>query len=70
MLRKLAKIFLRMGTGILLLGGMLWIGAGRLGRLPGDIWLARRRFTLYLPITTSLLLSLSLSALLGQAQRA
>ena len=65
MLREIGKTLIRIGTGIVLLGGLLWLGAGRLGRLPGDILLARRGFTLYLPITTSLLLSLGLSALLG-----
>ena len=63
MLRELGKTLIRIGTGIVLLGGLLWLGAGSLGRLPGDIWLASRGFTLYLPITTSLLLSLGLSAL-------
>jgi hypothetical protein len=34
-----------------------------LGRLPGDIVIERENFTLYLPITTSILVSLLLSLL-------
>jgi len=51
---------------ILLVLGLLWPWIGRLGlgRLPGDIVIERENFTLYLPIMTSLILSLLLSALL------
>lgn len=41
-----------------------WIGKLGLGRLPGDIVIERKNFTLYLPIMTSIVLSLLLSALL------
>lgn len=47
-------------AGILLAAlGLLWpwIGKLGLGRLPGDIVIERDGFSLYLPITTSLLLS-------------
>jgi hypothetical protein len=36
----------------------------RLGRLPGDVVIEREGFKLYLPIATSILLSLGLSLLL------
>jgi hypothetical protein len=48
--------------------GLLWpwfgsLGLGRLGlgRLPGDIWVQRGHFTIYVPITTSILASIVLS---------
>jgi hypothetical protein len=46
--------------------GVLWPLIRRLGlgRLPGDIVLEWRGFTLYLPIVTSLILSVVLSLLL------
>jgi hypothetical protein len=54
------------GLGIvLLLAGLLWpylVKIG-LGRLPGDIVIRREGFTFYLPITTSILISIVLSLL-------
>jgi len=46
--------------------GLLWPWLGRLGlgRLPGDIFIERDNFSLYLPITTGLLISLVLSLIL------
>jgi Protein of unknown function (DUF2905) len=53
---------------MLIAAGGLWLLADRLGvslgRLPGDIVIERENFRLYLPITTSLLVSLVLSVLL------
>jgi hypothetical protein len=40
-----------------------------LGRLPGDIVIDRDGFVLYLPITTSVLVSLSLSLILWLVSR-
>ncbi len=53
--------------GVLLAMGLLLTLAGRLpwlGRLPGDIVIQRRNFTLYIPIATGLLISLLLSLVL------
>jgi len=51
---------------ILLVAGLLWPYLAKLGlgRLPGDIVIERGHTTLYLPIVTSLILSLVLSAVL------
>ena len=52
--------------GILVLVGALLILGGRvpwIGRLPGDIVYRRGHFTLYLPIVTSILVSLLLTLL-------
>jgi Protein of unknown function (DUF2905) len=58
--------FLVIAGIVLLVLGLLWpwIGKLGLGRLPGDIVIERENFTLYLPIMTSVILSLLLTALL------
>lgn len=53
-------------TGIvILLIGVLWPWLGKLGlgRLPGDIVIRREGFTLYLPVTTSVVVSVVASLL-------
>ena len=42
------------------IGGLIWLGVP-LGRLPGDFVIRREGFTIYLPITTSILVSLVLT---------
>ena len=56
---------------VLVLAGVLWPWLTRLGlgRLPGDIVVERENFRLYLPITTSLLISLVLSLILWLLNR-
>ncbi|MBP2233868.1 hypothetical protein J2Z31_000358 [Sinorhizobium kostiense] len=51
--------------------GLLWPWLTRvgLGRLPGDIMIERGNFTLYIPITTGLLLSVLLSVTLWLVNR-
>jgi Protein of unknown function (DUF2905) len=54
-------------TGLaLVVLGIAWPYLGKLGlgRLPGDIRIERDGFTLYLPITTSIIVSLVLSLIL------
>lgn len=50
---------------ILLVAGLLWPFLAKLGlgRLPGDIVIRRENFAFYLPITTSIIVSLVLSLL-------
>ncbi|OHV72799.1 DUF2905 domain-containing protein [Ensifer sp. LCM 4579] len=58
--------------GLLILAvGLLWPWLSRigLGRLPGDIIIERGNFTLYIPITTGLLLSVVLSVILWLVNR-
>lgn len=62
-----------MGTlaKILIVFGLILIGAGLLltfmhkipflDRLPGDVYIQRKNFTFYFPITTSILISIVLS---------
>ncbi len=58
--------------GVLLLAlGLLWplIAKLGLGRLPGDIHIERDGFSFYLPITTSIIVSLVISLLLWLLRR-
>ena len=52
---------------LLILIGLLWGPLSRLelGRLPGDIVIERENFTLYIPITSAILVSVVLSVLLA-----
>ena len=66
----MAKIFILTGI-VLLLVGLIIVAAERfgLGRLPGDIVIEREGFTLYLPLATSLLVSLGLTLVLWLLSR-
>ncbi len=44
------------GLVVAAVGGLVWLGAP-IGRLPGDLAVERDGFRLYVPITTSLLVS-------------
>jgi hypothetical protein len=44
------------GLVVAAVGGLVWLGVP-LGRLPGDIAIVRDGFRLYVPITTSVLVS-------------
>jgi Ca2+/Na+ antiporter len=63
---------LLIGLGILLVVVGLIAKTGLLGwfgHLPGDIQIKRENFQLYLPITSMILVSLALSALLALIRR-
>lgn len=51
---------------VLILLGVLWPWLGRIGfgRLPGDILIEGKHFTVYFPLATGLLISLLLSLIL------
>jgi hypothetical protein len=56
---------------VLVVAGLLWPWLSRLGlgRLPGDIVIERKNFRLYVPITTSIRISLVLSLILWLLNR-
>lgn len=57
------KILIILGIFIIALG-LLFLFAGKIpwiGRLPGDIVIERKNFTLYIPIMTSIILSILLT---------
>ena len=59
-----------MGFGLLIAAGglLVWWGVP-IGRLPGDIVVRRGSFSFYLPITTSILVSLALTVLMALFKR-
>ena len=59
----LARALMLAGAALFGLGALFWLsesllGGLRLGRLPGDIHIQRDGFSLYIPITTMVVLSL------------
>lgn len=64
------RLFITAGA-LLLLTGLLWPWVARvpLGRLPGDILIARPGFRLYIPLTTMIVVSLVVSAVLWLFRR-
>ena len=56
---------------VLVVLGMLWPLIARLGlgRLPGDIVIERENFRLYIPIVTSLIVSIFLSVIIWLINR-
>ena len=64
-----------LGVVLVVVGGVLWLGgalAARipfLGRLPGDIHVARGNWSFYFPLTTSILLSIVLTLVLALLSR-
>jgi len=58
----MGQILVFVGVVIAAIGGLIWLGVP-LGRLPGDFIIRRDGFTLYLPITTSILVSVALTVM-------
>jgi hypothetical protein len=56
------QILVIIGLIVVAIGAAIWMGVP-LGRLPGDMVWRRNGFTFYLPITTSILVSLVLTLL-------
>ncbi|MFN4217908.1 MAG: DUF2905 domain-containing protein [Candidatus Bipolaricaulia bacterium] len=64
-MQALGKLLMILGSALIVLGAALYLSKSIpwLGRLPGDIVIERPHVTIYIPLATSLLLSLVLSAL-------
>ena len=60
------RLFMTLGIALFVTGVILHSGVSvpLIGKLPGDLQIERPGFRIYLPITTSLLLSFGLSLLL------
>lgn len=58
----MGQFLVLVGVLIAAVGGLVWLGVP-IGRLPGDVVIRREGFTLYLPITTSILVSLALTGI-------
>ena len=63
---SIGRALLIFGAVLLLVGGALLLAEKLgLGRLPGDVVVERKGFRLYVPIATSILVSLLLTAILN-----
>jgi len=71
---EIGRTLIALGVLLVVVGGLVLL-LGRtgvpfgLGRLPGDILVKRDGFTLYLPITTSIVVSVVLSAIVWLLRR-
>ena len=66
-----AKLLILFGIVLALLGALLLV-VGKIpliGRLPGDIYIRKGDFTLYFPLTTSILISILLTFLFSLFSR-
>ena len=76
------KTLIVLGLAIAVIGVLLWGGTsipimgpimgpiiGRMGRLPGDIYIRRGNFSFYFPITTAIVVSIVLSLVLALMRR-
>lgn len=70
-MHEVGKILMVFGIALVLLGFALWsgVGAGWLGRLPGDIRIERAHSAFYFPIVTCIILSIVLSLLFSLFRR-
>jgi hypothetical protein len=59
----LGKILIIFGIGLVVIGFILLLGdkIPWIGRLPGDIYIKRDKFTFYFPLMTSIIISILLS---------
>ena len=63
---SLGRMMIVFGALLIIVGALLSVG-GRLswfGRLPGDIYIQKKNFTFFFPITTSIIISLLISLFL------
>ncbi len=68
---EIGKLLVVLGLVVVLVGLALWsgIGAGWLGRLPGDIRIERGQSSFYFPIVTCIIVSIVLSVLVSLFRR-
>jgi hypothetical protein len=64
----MGKTLVLVGLGIAALGALVLLGVP-FGRLPGDVYIRRGNFSVYVPIATSIVLSLLLTLLLALFRR-
>ena len=68
---SLARMLILFGLVLAAIGGLLLL-IGKvpfIGRLPGDIYIQRKNFSFYFPLTTSILLSILLTILFSLFRR-
>ena len=65
-LNYIGKVLVLFGVVMIVVGGIFMI-SGKvpwLGRLPGDIYVQKKNFSFFFPITTSILISIAISLIL------
>jgi hypothetical protein len=67
----IGKIFIFLGIVLILIGLIFMFGdkIPYLGKLPGDIYIKRERFSFFFPITTCIIISIILSILFSIFRR-
>ena len=70
-LDSLARLLILFGLILAVVGGLiLFVGkVPFIGKLPGDIYIQRKNFSFYFPLTTSILLSILLTILFSLFRR-
>ena len=70
-MQELGKLLVVFGVVAVLIGAALWtgVGAGWLGRLPGDIRIERGNSGFYFPIVTCIIISIVVSLILSFLRR-
>jgi hypothetical protein len=68
---EVGKILVIIGIALAVLGIILWsgVGAGFLGKLPGDVRIERGNSTFYFPIVTCIIISIVLSLIFSLFRR-
>jgi magnesium-transporting ATPase (P-type) len=64
----IGKWLIIIGIIVAIVGGLFWLGAKfglPIGKLPGDISVQKEKFAFYMPIATSLILSVLLTILIN-----
>lgn len=64
LMNELSKILIYLGIILIILGLILNYNKFNIGKLPGDIVIERDNFKLYLPITTSIIVSLLITIII------
>ena len=65
-MERLGKIIIVIGFIVVIAGVVTWLFGDKfrwLGRLPGDISVERENFKFYMPVTTMIIISIVLSAI-------
>jgi hypothetical protein len=65
-----ATLLITLGVGLILVGLLVWSGTlSWFGRLPGDIRIERETVRIFLPITSMIVVSVAVSAVLYVVRR-
>lgn len=70
-INSLGKMLIFFGAILVLTGGVILM-AGKVpwvGRLPGDIFIQRKKFSFYFPLTTSIIVSIILTLIFSLLNR-